>query len=64
MGGGLLVHDPAFRVFRVFHVTIGRFGERLPGAAFDLVGDAPLFRYIFCVPFVGELTPRKVLESG
>lgn len=59
--GGLIVHDPMFRVVRVLDIPIRRLAHRLTGIAFDLVADAPLLADIAGVPLIEQIADRSKL---
>ena len=50
--GGFVLHDPAFRIVRVFDVPVGRLAHRLTRISLDLVADTPLLADVAGVPLI------------
>ena len=54
--GGILIHDPAMLILRIFEVAIGRIGtQRLTGFTLCLEHCSDLLAGVFGIPFVDDI---------
>ena len=52
--GGLLVHDPPFRIVRILLIAVGRWPHRLTSVTLDFVADPALLADVAGVPLIED----------